>query len=111
MAINYKVLGQAHPAATTTTDLYTVPASTEAIISTMTISNMTSTAGVARVWVRVNGAATAHVNSIMHDVAVAGNSINAFTLGLTIDAGDIVSVRSTNGDDLTFQLFGSEITA
>jgi hypothetical protein len=47
----------------------------------------------------------------MHDVSVAGNSINAFTLGLTIDAGDIVSVRSTNGDDLTFQLFGSEITA
>lgn len=110
MAINYKILGQSHPAATTVTDLYTVPSSTEAIVSTMTITNVTATAGVARVWIRSNGASSAHVNALMHDVAIGANSVNAFTLGLTLDAGDIVSVRSTNGDDLTFQLFGSEIS-
>ena len=32
MAVTYKILGQSAPSATTETDLYTVPASTEAII-------------------------------------------------------------------------------
>ena len=109
MAIAYKILGQAHPAATTVTALYTVPSATEAVVSTLTITNVTATAGVARVWVQVAGASTAHTNALMHDVPVAANSVNAFTLGLTLAATDVVSVRSTNGNDLTFQLFGSEI--
>jgi hypothetical protein len=46
----------------------------------------------------------------MYDVPVAANSIAAFTLGLTLGAGDIVTIRSDAGNRLTFQLFGSEIT-
>lgn len=111
MAINYKILGQAHPAAATATDLYTVPLATQTVISTITITNVTGTAGVARVWLRANGALTAHLNAIMHDVPIAANSVNAFTLGLTCDENDVLTVRSTNGNDLTFQVFGSEITA
>lgn len=109
MAITYKILGQAIPAATTDTDLYTVPLATQAVVSTMTISNVTGTAGVARVYVRQGGASAATSNALMYGVAVAANSVNAFTLGLTLDAADVVTVYSTNGADLTFQLFGSEI--
>jgi hypothetical protein len=47
----------------------------------------------------------------MFDVPVAANSIAAFTLGLTLAATDIVTVRQSSGGNLTFQLFGSEITA
>jgi hypothetical protein len=110
MAINYKVLGQAHPATTADTDLYTVPAATETIVSTLTITNVTASPASARVWARINGAATAHLNAILYDVPVAANSVAAFTLGITLDATDIVSVRVSTGNTLTFQLFGSEIS-
>lgn len=110
MAINYKILGQAHPATTAEADVYTVPAATETIVSTLTITNVTASSANARVWARINGAATAHVNAIIFDAPVAANTTAAFTLGLTLDATDIISVRSSTGNTLTFQLFGSEIS-
>jgi hypothetical protein len=48
---------------------------------------------------------------LMYDVPVAANTVAAFTLGLTLAAGDIVTIRCGSGNRLTFQLFGSEITA
>ena len=110
MAINYKILGQAHPATTAETDLYTCPAATQTIISTLTITNVTGSAASARVWARINGAATAHLNAIIFDAPIAANTTVAFTLGLTVDASDIVTVKSSTGNSLTFQLFGSEIS-
>lgn len=109
MAFSYKVLGQAHPAGTSETNLYTVPADTQAVISTLSITNVTGSSANARVWVRVAGAATAHVNAIIFDAPLAANSVAAFTLGITVDATDIITVRSSAGNTLTFQLFGSEI--
>jgi hypothetical protein len=111
MAINYKVLGQANPAGTSETNLYTVPSATQAVVSTLTITNVGGSSTDARVWVRVAGASTANSNAIMHDVPLAGNSVAAFTLGLTLGATDVVTVRQSSGGNLTFQLFGSEITA
>jgi hypothetical protein len=111
MPINYKVLGQAHPAGTSETNLYTVPAETQAIVSTLSISNVTGASANARVWVRVGGASTGNTNALMYDVPLASNSVAAFTLGLTLAATDVVTVRGSSGGHLTFQLFGSEITA
>lgn len=111
MAIAYKILGQVHPANSSETDLYTVPSSTEAIISTMTITNVTASSATCRVYARVAGAATGHVNAILYDVTVAANSVAAFTLGLTLSATDVVTIKTSGGATLTFQLFGSEITA
>jgi hypothetical protein len=110
MAINYKVLGQVHPGTTAETNVYTVPAATQAIVSTMSITNLSASASSARVWVRIAGAATAPLNNILYDVPIAANSIAAFTLGLTLGATDIVTVRTSVGSVLTFQLFGSEIS-
>jgi hypothetical protein len=110
MAINYKILGQAHPATTAEANVYTVPAATQTIVSTLSITNVTASSASARVWVRIAGAATAHVNSVLFDVPLAANSVAAFTLGITLGATDIVTVRSSAGNTLTFQLFGSEIS-
>jgi hypothetical protein len=110
MPINYKILGQSHPAGTTDTDLYTVPSGTQAIVSTLSITNVTGSSATARVWVRVAGATSANVNAILFDVPVAANSVAAFTLGLTLAATDVVTVRTGTGNTLTFQLFGSEIS-
>jgi hypothetical protein len=110
MPILYKILGQAHPAGTSETNLYTVPTGADTIVSTMTITNCTASPASARVWARVGGAATAHVNAILFDVPIPANSVAAFTLGLTLDVTDIVTVRTSVGNSLTFQLFGSEIS-
>lgn len=110
MPILYKILGQAHPAGTAETNLYTVPTATDTVVSTLSITNVTGTAANARVWVRQNGAATAHVNALLFDAPIAANTVAAFTIGLTLDVGDIVTVRSSAGNTLTFQLFGSEIS-
>jgi len=42
MATAYKVLAQSAPSATTETTLYTVPAGTSAVVSTMAIANNVS---------------------------------------------------------------------
>lgn len=109
MAINYKILGQAHPAAATSTDLYTCPASTQTVVSTISIANVTATNGKARIWVAKAGAANAHVYAIMYDAVIPANSSNTFTLGITLAATDVIRVYSTNGADLTFHAYGSEI--
>lgn len=110
MPINYKVLGQVHPSNSSETNLYTVPASTQAIVSTMTITNVTGSSASARVHARIAGATTGHVNAILYDVPIAANSVAAFTLGLTLAATDVVTVKTSGGATLTFQLFGSEIS-
>ena len=61
MATNYKVLGQSAPSATTDTTLYTVPASTQAVVSTVSVCNRGSAAATFRIAVRPDGASIAHL--------------------------------------------------
>ena len=56
MAITYKVLGQTNPAANTANNLYTVPAATSAIISTISVCNQSTSAGTFKLAVRPAGA-------------------------------------------------------
>lgn len=109
MPTAYKTLGQAAPSATTATTLYTVPASTEAVISTITICNRGSTAGTARVAVRPNAATLANQHYIVYDLPVAANGTVALTLGITVDATDVVTVYASSAD-FSFQAFGTEIS-
>jgi len=90
MATNYKVLGQSNPAATTATTLYTVPAATQAIVSTVTVCNQTATAGTYRIAVRVAGAALAAAQYLAYDVSLPGNASDTLTLGITLGATDVI---------------------
>ena len=105
----YKVLGQSNPAATTATTLYTVPAATEAIISTIVIANLTATAATFRIAIRPNGAALANSQYIAYDITVGASDSTALTLGVTLDATDVVTVYASTAN-LTFTAFGSEIS-
>jgi len=108
MATTYKVLGQANPAATTLTTLYTVPASTSAVVSTVTITNQTSTAATYRVSVRVAGAADTPKQYVAYDISLPGNATDTLTLGVTLGAADVISVYASS-TTLSFNAFGSEI--
>jgi hypothetical protein len=109
MAINYKVLGQSAPSATTDTALYTVPSATEAIVSTIVACNRSASAKSYRIAVRPAGASIDNQHYIAYDVAIAANDSTALTLGITLDATDVITVRASTAD-LSFTAFGSEIS-
>lgn len=109
MPTAYKVLGQSAPSATTDTTLYTVPAATETVVSTITVCNRGTTDANIRIAVRPDGASIANQHYLVYDVALGGNSTQAFTLGLTMNAADVITVRASTADT-TFNAFGSEIS-
>ena len=109
MATNYKVLGQAAPDATTNADVYTVPAATEAIVSTIVICNRAGTAGTFRIAVRPDGATIANEHYIAYDVAIGSNDATNLTLGVTMNAGDILTAYCSSAS-MSVNVFGSEIS-
>ena len=108
MATTYKVLGQSNPAATTATTLYTVPAATQAVVSTIVIANLTATAATFRIACRVNGATLANSQYVAYDITVGASDSTALTLGITLGAADVITVYGSTAN-LTFTAFGSEI--
>lgn len=108
MAVSYKILGQSAPANTNNADLYTVPANTETVISTLLITNTTSSAAKCRIFIRNDGATAATSNALVYDASVPANDFKAITVGLTVNSSDVISVRTDTANALTFQAFGSE---
>ena len=109
MAYAYKVLGQSAPSATTNTDVYTVGAGKQAIISTITVANRSASSRSYRIAVRPAGTTLANQHYIAYDVALAANDTTALTLGVTLTATDVVTVYASTAD-LSFGIFGSEIS-
>lgn len=109
MAITYKVLGQSNPSANTNTDLYTVPAATSTVCSTLVICNQAATGATFRLAVRPGGAAIATQHYLSYDVSLNANDSITLTIGITLAATDVVTVRA-NSTTVSFSLFGSELT-
>jgi glucose-6-phosphate dehydrogenase assembly protein OpcA len=109
MAITYKVLGQSNPAATTATTLYTAPATTSTVVSTLTVCNQASGAGTFRIAIRPAGAALAAQHYLAYDTAISANDVLTMTLGITLATTDVVTVYAS-ASTMSFNLFGSEIT-
>lgn len=109
MATTYKCLGQSNPSATTATTLYTVPAATSAVVSTITICNQASTAATYRVAVRIAGAALAAAQYIAYDVSLPGNATDTLTLGITLAATDVITVYASTAT-MSFNAYGSELS-
>lgn len=109
VADTYKVLGQVDPVATTLTTLYTVPAATSAIISSITVANRSATPTSFRLAVRPAGAAIANQHYFAYDVPIGANEALSFTLGLTLATTDVISVYATLAT-VSFQAHGVEKT-
>lgn len=106
----YKVLGQSAPAAATATTLYTVPAATDSIVSTINVVNThASTADTIRIAVRPAGATLANQHYVVFGLSLSAGATFTYTAGITLDTTDVVTVYSTNGTS-SFSAFGSEIS-
>ena len=108
MATTYKVLAQSAPSATTATNIYTVPSSTATVLSTIVVANRAATAATYRIAVRPDGATLANQHYIAYDVAVGASDSTTITLGITMDAADVLTVYASTAN-LSFNVFGSEI--
>jgi hypothetical protein len=104
----YKVLAQSAPSATTATDIYTVASATQAVISTISVCNRAATPATYRIAVRPNGATLANEHYINYDVTVPASDTITLTIGVTLDAADVVTVYASTAN-LSFSLFGTEI--
>ena len=111
MANAYKILGQSNLSAETLTSVYTVPSSTETVISTIIIANLDSSATTFRIALRPDGASVSDAHYIAYDVPLAANDSTTLTLGITINAADVVSAYSGASSNVTVSIFGTEITA
>jgi len=109
MATAYKVLGQVAPSATTATAVYTVPSATEAVVSSVTVCNRAGTAGTFRLAVRPDGATLANEHYVVYDTGIGANDTIILTVGLTLDAADVLEVY-TSSADMSVNAYGSEIS-
>lgn len=109
MATTYKVLGQVNPTAATPTTLYTVPAGTQTVVSTISVANLTAGELSFRIAIRPAGETLAAKHYIAYDAKVAGNDTTFITVGATLGATDVITVYESAAD-ITFNAFGSEIS-
>jgi glucose-6-phosphate dehydrogenase assembly protein OpcA len=102
-----KVLGQSNPSATTLTTLYTVPASKEAVVSSISIANLTATAATFRIAIRPAGASITNAHYLGYDITVGASDTTIITVGITLATTDVISVYASTAN-LVFQAFGDE---
>lgn len=111
MASSYKTLGQLDLTSSTLTTLYTCPASTETVVSTIIIANRASAADTFRLAIRTGGDAISDKHYVAYDVPVAANDSTTLTLGVTVEATDVISVAASGtASELSVNAFGAEVT-
>jgi len=102
-----KVLGQVNPSATTLTTLYTVPSAKEAVVSSISVANLTATAATFRLAVRPAGASISNEHYLGYDITVGASDTTIITVGLTLATTDVLSVYASTAN-VAFQAFGDE---
>tara|TARA_R110000868_G_scaffold41151_1_gene141012 strand:- start:19 stop:348 length:330 start_codon:yes stop_codon:yes gene_type:complete len=108
MATSYKVLGQVNPGATTATTLYTVPSSTQTVVSTISVANQAASAATFRIAIRPAGETLDPKHYIAYDSTVAANDSTMITVGVTLATTDVITVYAST-TTVSFNAFGSEI--
>jgi hypothetical protein len=112
MPNTYKRLGAINPSANTQTNVYVVPAATSAVVSSITICNQS--ASNASFSLALMSASEFNVSAPAATFIVRGATVPAadtivLTMGLTANANSVF-VANTNLANLSFRMFGSEIS-
>ena len=108
MADTLKVLGQVAPADTNNADLYTVPENTQTTVSSLVACNLTGNTPNLRVAVRPLGASVENEHYIYYGKVMAANDSIFIIIGITLSDGDVITVKSSAADEISFSLFGVE---
>ena len=109
MANAYKILGQVADASGMDQELYLVPASTEAIVSTIVVCNREAANNTFRIATKTDNSAVADTDYVAYDTVIGGNDTITLTLGITLEDGAEISVGASDAL-VTFQAYGTEIS-
>ena len=89
--------------------LYTTPAATQAVISSIVITNQSSSAVTVRIGLDTTAGTPDASEWLVYDAAIAGNDTVALTLGVTMPASNFIRV-SSSANTCNFSAFLSEIS-
>ena len=110
MATAYKYAQVQGTASTGTyATLYTTPASTEAVISSLVITNQASSDVTVRIGLDTTAGTPGSDEWLVYDAVIAGNDTVALTLGVTMEAQKYLRI-SSSADTCNFSAFLSEIS-
>ena len=110
MATAYKYAQVQGSASTGTySTLYTTPSATEAVISSLVITNQASSDVTVRIGLDDTAGTPGNSEWLVYDAVVAGNDTVALTLGITMPAGKFLRI-SSSADTCNFSAFLSEIS-
>lgn len=109
MADTLKVLGQSALAATTLTDVYTVPSLTSATVSTITICNRGSTSCTFRLSVAIAGASDTNSQYVYYDMPLPADDTFVATIGMTLGAADKIRAYASTAN-VSVNIFGVEVS-
>ena len=101
MAITRKCLGQEYPSGLTPTAIYTCPAATEAVISSITAANCTGSPDTFSIALRCGGAPLEYKHVLFLDVPIPANDTFIATIGICMSADDILEVTSADIQNLS----------
>lgn len=115
MATSYKILGQTLPTANTLSNVYVVPTSTSAIVSTITICNQSSANANVDIVVRPVNEALASKHYLLKGVTIPRADTLIISPGLTLNASVILAVNNAvvtgeTAANVAFNAYGVELT-
>lgn len=110
MPTTYKRSGvQGTSAVGTYATLYTVPAATQAVISTIAICNTASATATYRIGFDDTAGTPGASEWLVYNATVGASDTVFLSVGAALEAGKFIRV-SSSADTVTFQAFVSEIT-
>lgn len=113
MATSYKVLGQLYANAYTYADVYTCPAGTNAVVSTIAICNQDVSTTSYRIAIQkaseYSPITPQNKQFIAYEITLDPKDSTTATLGVTLAAGDVITVWAAT-NYVSFNVFGSEIS-
>lgn len=109
MADTLKILASSNPAATTLTDIYTVPALTSTSISSVVVCNRGPIPVTFRLSAAAGGAADANNQYLFYDQALDGRSSFIATIGVTLATTDKIRAF-VSAANVSINVFGVEVS-
>ena len=109
MAESYIKLADSAPSAATATTLYTVPSSTDVVVSHVTVCNRSAVPTSFRIGIDVGGSGDADAQWMFYDCPIGANETIEVLRGATLTATDLVRIYATLAT-LSFNLFGVKKT-
>lgn len=109
MANSYKILGQLEPTPNTITNVYVTGASASAIVSALTITNLTDSNASYSLIVRPINEALSNKHFIIRAGFLPGREQITISSALTMNSSVILAANTWN-PNVAFQAYGAEIT-